>query len=138
MVHYMVFGYLPLSAIKAVHQTIIKSIEVQLMQRFLQDSELISMSLPEEFADELKPLFPSLPTESATGSLRETFMPECCTTTLGTPYQKWTLDTPTLTLNFQTNILKQFSMNSILILSSSCTASSIKFQSRRLSWVVSV
>ena len=46
------------------------------MQRFLTDSEMVSMSLPEEFSDDLKPIFPRVLSDSVTGSLRETLLPQ--------------------------------------------------------------
>ena len=75
------------------------SIKVQLMQRFVRDAELVSMPLPDEFSTDLKPLFPNKVSDSASGSLRETLLPQGDMTTASEPAQcKWALTSPGVTI----------------------------------------
>ena len=75
------------------------SIEVQLMQRVVRDAELVSMPLPDEFSTDLKPLFPNKVSDSASGSLRETLLPQGDMTTASEPAQcKWALTSPGVTI----------------------------------------
>ena len=56
-----------------------RSIECQLMKRFLTDSESISIELPSDFSEKFKPHFmqTSLASNAASGSLEETISPTC-------------------------------------------------------------
>ena len=87
------------------------SIEVQLMQLFVRDAEVVSMSLPGEFSSDLKPLFPKEVSDSASGSLRETLLPiarHTVTRTSESDHCKWALTSPGVTISlpkYSTKIL---------------------------------
>ena len=69
------------------------SIETQLMQHFLGDNEILSTPLPQEFSDELKPLFPKQ--IQASGSLHETILPATDHDMfLPMTSRSWTIDSP--------------------------------------------
>lgn len=64
-----------------------RSIESQLMQRFLTENQALSCSIPDEFCEELLPVFPKI---HNTGSVVETLSSAEYNATFNV--QKWTLD----------------------------------------------
>lgn len=64
-----------------------RSIESQLMQRFLTENQALSYSIPDEFCEELLPVFPKI---HNTGSVAQTLSSAEYNATFNV--QKWTLD----------------------------------------------
>jgi len=76
-----------------------RSIEVQ-MDRFLRDNEVFGADLPDEFADDFKPLFPR--EMLASGSLADTLNIERPSNITG-----WTIDAPGLLVSLPVNYSRQ-------------------------------
>lgn len=67
----------------------IRSIESQLMKRFLSENQSLSLSFPTEYSEDFLPTFPSL---SSTGSLAQTLSSDMPALDVEEQNQEWALD----------------------------------------------
>ena len=82
-----------------------KSIEVQMMKRFLSDQLSLSLSLPSEFVDDFEPLL-SLE-RSPVGSLADTYSVSDLSKFTHTTSYDWSIESPQLTVSLPTNYSRE-------------------------------